>query len=122
MIHIEILKEADIDYEAGLTRFGNDKELYEEILRGFANDDTLECAREAYLNKDYRKLCELAHQAKGVTGNVGLIHSYERAVELHVLLRNENYTQDELSAIYESFEAVCSKERAAIKNALEMVD
>ncbi len=118
MIKKDILLEAGIDYEAGLTRFMNDEELYCTVLTAFIEEDACERATAAYKVKNMRGLLEAAHDAKGICGNVGLNGAYEKASALVLLLRGNIYTDDELTQSFSDFARAYGDAQNAIKAAL----
>ena len=82
-----ILDENGIDYTAGLRRFMEDRELYEEMLTAFLSDDSFSKALAAFDRKDYAALFEQAHALKGASGNLDMPQLYRAASELTEFLR-----------------------------------
>ena len=119
MINTEVLKKAGIDYQAGLTRFMDDKELYEMVLSAYVRDDLLQRARAAYDKNDRDALLHAVHEAKGSSGNADLTGVYEKACALVTLLRSNDYTDTELKDGFLQFEKAYSAMQEAIREALE---
>ena len=119
MINAEVLTKAGIDYQAGLTRFMNDPELYEAVLTAFASEDVLERAQAAYDADDREGLLRVVHEAKGSGGNAGLDRLYAEASALVSLLRGPSYTDDELAEVYQRFTAAYLSARKGIRAALQ---
>ncbi len=73
-----------IDIEDGLLRLNGNEEIYFSILKKFAHmfiDFEKEFAR-AFATKDYDKGRELAHNLKGVAGNIGAKEVFRLAMNL----------------------------------------
>ena len=83
-----ILEENGIDYTAGLRRFMEDRELYEEMLTAFLSDDSFSKALEAFGREDYTALFEQAHALKGASGNLDMPQLYRASSELTEFLRH----------------------------------
>lgn len=118
MINAELLRQAGVDYDAGLTRFMNDPELYEAVLAAFAGENTLERAQTAFQKHDCAQLLKVVHEAKGSGGNAGLDNVYTQASVLVALLRSNTYTEDELIADFRRFEKVYGEVRDGVRLAL----
>lgn len=119
MMNIELLKKAGIDYEAGLKRFLNDSELYEDVLTAFAADDLLERAQEAFRGGDRQQLLKVVHEAKGSCGNADLTNAYTEASALVTMLRSINCTDEEVAEGFKRFEETYEFVRNGIRAALD---
>ena len=97
---IRVLEEYGINYKSGLERFLGDVELYEMVLDAFLKDTTLEKAKNALEEKDYKQLFEFIHQLKGSSGSSDMIELYNASCKLVELLRNDVYDEER---IYECF-------------------
>lgn len=75
----EILKNAGIDFEKGVTRFLGDRQLFERILITFLKDATFARGKEALEQQDYNNLYERIHTLKGVAGNTDMTQLYQRS-------------------------------------------
>lgn len=118
MIKADVLNKAGIDYNAGLERFMGDPELYEMVLAAFVRDDVAKRARAAYDANDLDSLLKAVHNAKGSSGNAGLNNVYVEANALVKLLRSQDYTDDELTESFLSFEKTYLFVQTAIKAAI----
>lgn len=119
MIKAEELNKAGIDFNAGLTRFMGDSELYERVLAAFLRADTSRRARAAYDANDRETLLSVVHEVKGSSGNAGLDLLYTEASSLVKLLRSNDYTDDELTENFRRFEQNYLSAQTAIKAAIE---
>lgn len=119
MMNAEMLKKAGVNYNAGLTRFMGDRQLYERVLSIFVHDDLPQRARAAYDSDDRDTLRRIVHEAKGSSGNADLTNVYDKACALTTLLRSEDYTDDELRVGFLCFEKTYSMMQKAIKAAME---
>lgn len=118
-MNTEILKEAGIDYEAGLARFLNNISFYENVLDAFARETALDRAKAAYRSDDIPALLEAAHEVKGSSGNVGLVNVFLAAGALTALLRKGDFSKEELDTAFSSFETTYRSAQQAIRRALE---
>lgn len=118
MINANTLNSAGIDYNAELKRFMNDPALYEMVLAAFARANIAERARAAYDANDREMLFQVAHEAKGSSGNTGLNDLYAKANDLVKLLRSQDFTDDELAENFSLFERLCLSIQTAIKASL----
>lgn len=101
----DILEKNGIDYAAGLGRFMEDEELYDEMLTAFLSDDSFSKASEAFSSKDYTMLFEQAHAIKGVSGNLDMRELYRASGELSELLRHDKTpARSAVAALFEQME------------------
>lgn len=119
MINPEKLRDAGIDYDAGLERFMNDKSLYEAVLRAYIEKDIRVRAKNAFDSGNMTELMKIVHEQKGSSGNAGFSVLYKKASALVALMRSENYSQFELKETYGEFEEEYIKVFEAVKSALE---
>lgn len=84
-----ILNDAGVNYSRGLTRFLDNREVYERILIMFSNDDKLPKLIAAFENNDYQALFQLSHAIKGVSGNLDIEDLYQKSCVLTDLLRDD---------------------------------
>lgn len=68
---------ADIDYEQGLRRFSNKKELYHKYLKGFPDDPNYNGGIKAVKDHDYGMAFQYFHGLKGVAGTLGMQKLYK---------------------------------------------
>lgn len=119
MINAEKLNEVGIDYQAGLSRFMDNLELYEAVLNAFLSDNISERAQDAYENRDYETLYSVIHGVKGSSGNAGLTKLYIETSNFAALLHSKNFTEDEVIEHYNRFERAYTKTYDGIKSALQ---
>ncbi|MDY4611311.1 MAG: Hpt domain-containing protein [Sphaerochaetaceae bacterium] len=91
------LRQAGIDYEAGVRRFLGDKELYETVLTAFLADTAMERALSAFARHDRASLFASAHELKGSSGNADMTDVYATSCALVSLLRDATSTDDEIA-------------------------
>jgi len=87
MMDIETLKKAGIDYDSGIRRILDDRDLYESMLTMFLDDDHMAAAGQALAQGDYHELFEHMHALKGVCGNLDMKDCYQAASVLTELVR-----------------------------------
>ncbi len=109
----ETLIQHNIDCDAGIRRFMGDRELYEEVLAAFLEDDSLSRAESAYEQHDYMALFDQAHAIKGASGNLDMTALYVASSELTEYLRHNDAPDP--AGVSERFETM----RTAYKNAAE---
>lgn len=66
------LVKAGIDFNEGLRRFNNSKELYESFLLEFPKDQNYKGLCTALEQQDVQAAFQCAHSLKGVAGNLSL--------------------------------------------------
>lgn len=83
--------------EESLERFGNDVDLYKEILIDFLQDQSFaQKAFEKSVNdKNYEELKQLTHKLKGFVGTIGAELLYEALKNFEILLKNQNLKETE---------------------------
>lgn len=64
------LHSAGVNVNSALARLGNDKAMYEGLLRDFTRDDHFAKLCEAVAAKDINEAFSNAHALKGVAGNL----------------------------------------------------
>lgn len=101
-----VLEENGIDYAAGVRRFLEDRELYEEMLTAFLSDDSFAKASGAFEKKDYPALFEQTHALKGASGNLDMPQLYRASCELTELLRHNSAPEaGRVSELFEKMRA-----------------
>ncbi len=85
------LVEFGVDYDAALMRCVNSVPLYEMLLNSFAADLHIDDVTNAYAAKDWEALFALAHEIKGVSGNLGLTKLYRVSADVTQTLRDKRY-------------------------------
>jgi HPt (histidine-containing phosphotransfer) domain-containing protein len=99
---LKLLEEYGINYKEGIGRCLNDEKFYTQILLMFLEDGAYAEAKEAYNEKDYRKLFNAAHNLKGACGNVSMTDLYNAASKLVELLRNDDGNDEEVTLLFEN--------------------
>ena len=84
----DILKEAGIDYDEGVARFSGMNTLYEKHVRKYLQDNTFAKLDTAMKTGDYEMAFRLAHDWKGLVGNLSLHSLYEASCPFVEMLRN----------------------------------
>lgn len=113
-----ILQENGIDYAAGLRRFLEDRELYEEMLTAFLSDDSFQKASEAFCRKDYSALFDQAHALKGASGNLDMPELYRASGELTEFLRHNRAPEAaRVSELFYDMQAAYSQVAHALRAA-----
>lgn len=74
-----------------LARFLNNEQFYEDCLKSFGSDPSVQEISDAIENEEYTKAFELAHAMKGVTANLGLDPLSEAVSDLVEELRAKRY-------------------------------
>ncbi|MDD3170067.1 MAG: Hpt domain-containing protein [Eubacteriales bacterium] len=106
-MNIEKLKEAGIDYEAGLKRFANKSALYEKYLTKFFLDTSFADLGTYIAEKNTMEAFKCAHTLKGLSGNLSITSFYKLISVMVEELRNSNVESvdemyDQLAKIYDS--------------------
>lgn len=78
----QALREAGIDYDAGLRRFVGKRELYEKYLGQFVEDTHAGDAGKALEAQNYPEVLEQVHALKGLAGTLGLSSLYDISAEM----------------------------------------
>ena len=81
------LSKAGVSATEGIQRFNGDKEMYEQVLRGFADDKHLEMLCEAVERQDVKAAFAAAHSLKGIAGNLSMNRLFEDIFPLVETLR-----------------------------------
>jgi len=101
-----------LDQVAGLRRVLGRRELYQSLLRKFADGqkDAVVRMRQALAADDWSGAERLAHTLKGVAGNIGAVHVQEHAGVLEKALRDRcalHETEPLLAALEARLGALC---------------
>ncbi len=89
-----------IDIEDGLSRVRGNKGLYKRMLGMFVQSAEFAAFEEAWAERNYEKMADIAHSLKGMTGNLGLVKVYELSSKMMVEFRSGN-KNDALVAEYQ---------------------
>jgi len=117
----EILKSAGIDFEKGVARFLDDRQLYESILETFLDDDTLFRGKRSLEKEDYKDLYECVHMLKGVAGNTDMTQLYRNASALCDYLRKCGIVEkDKVISLFQEIEGTYHSVLAGIIAAKEV--
>jgi HPt (histidine-containing phosphotransfer) domain-containing protein len=96
---IEKLRDWGCDIDGAFERFLNDRDLYNECLSMFVEDENI-FELEKHINDDNQQVpFVIVHTLKGVAGNLGITPLYESLVTLCESLRVNKY--DKNSGEYE---------------------
>lgn len=107
----EILDTAD-----GLRRIGNNKDLYQMILREYRNEfkDVSAELKQAIDAQDYREAIHIVHKNKGGSGSIGAKKLSVIASELQKALPEGS--DDQIEQLYNEFDSTIRKLFAEIEN------
>ena len=117
MMNKNILHASGNDYESGVRRFLDDAQLYEEMLLEFVDDNSFIGLKEAYNEKDCKKIFQKSHALKGVVGNLDMTDLYQATYELTELLRPGDVDLSSVAPLYQKVEIAYQKVIDGIKKA-----
>ena len=118
--NVELLRQAGVDYPAGVARFMGDTALYETVLSAFLRDKTLETAQSAYRSGDQKALFDCAHEVKGSSGNTDMTALYAASCALVELLRGGGPADGgAVGVAFDRFQAAYTAARRGVRSALE---
>ena len=106
-----------INIDEGLARLQGNKTLFKRILTIFSASDAMDRLEAEFNSGNLAKAGEIAHEIKGMTGNLSLTTLYTDSADLMVILRsgvcsadrvqqcreNWNSTQDAVKEVLSSF-------------------
>lgn len=118
-MNIMKLQQAGIAYEAGLSRFLGDEELYGTVLTAFLADTTMERASSAFNRHDRAALFSCVHELKGSSGNADMTDVYQASCKLVTLLRGGGGTEDEITDGFMWLQEAYARAMAGIREASE---
>lgn len=81
------LFKAGINFNDGVERLNNDKEMYGQLLHRFLEDTHYEQFCRAMEKGDVKEAFRCAHALKGITGNLSMVKLHEDLVPLVEELR-----------------------------------
>ncbi len=87
MLSIQKLQESGVNTKEGLARCLNNEQFYFKMIKKAMSDNSIENLKSAIEANDLDKAFEIAHNLKGVTGNLALTPLYEPIAEMTDLLR-----------------------------------
>ncbi|MCI5494566.1 MAG: Hpt domain-containing protein [Lachnospiraceae bacterium] len=114
----EALISAGINYDNGLRCFAGKEALYEKYLKKFMDDKLVDTAKEALKVSDFQGALEAMHALKGETGTLGMEKLYGLCQDVVTLIRNENYTIEDVAMIVSNINQEYECMKCAVKNAL----
>ena len=82
------------DKDGALERFLGDEELYVSCLNSFVKDLEISDLEEAISKKEYKKVFEISHSIKGVSGNLGLNPIFSSSSDIVELVRKPPYPEN----------------------------
>ncbi len=88
----DISEESPVDMESAMTRFGNDKEFFKEMLREFLNyiPEQIKALEEAAKSQDAALVQKNAHSIKGAAGNLSAKKIFSVALNIENMGRNKD--------------------------------
>ena len=87
MLSIQNLKEIGVNTKEGLERCLNNEQFYLKMVKKTMEGDNVEKLKAAIEANDLDKAFEIAHNLKGVTGNLSLAPLYQPLSEMTEHLR-----------------------------------
>ena len=87
MLSIQKLQESGVNTKEGLARCLNNEQFYFKMIKKAMSDNSIENLKSAIEADDLDKAFEIAHNLKGVTGNLALTSLYEPIAEMTDFLR-----------------------------------
>jgi HPt (histidine-containing phosphotransfer) domain-containing protein len=95
------------DYVGMVERFDGNMELFEQMIRLFMKDKTMDSLRQHVNDKEYEKAFHDAHTLKGVAGNLGLTALHMEASAMTEKLRVNDTTdvEEHLAKVEEEYNA-----------------
>ena len=117
-----ILERHGINYTAGLRRFMEDEDLYNEMLTAFLADKSFAKAFDAFNKRDYSALFEQAHVLKGASGSLDMTELYQSSSELAELLRhNKEPDEASISVLFDKMQAAYYQVIDGVRGSLKAV-
>lgn len=117
-MNVKILKDAGVDYNAGLDRFVNNADLYERMLHEFIRENEFGDAETALESNDLKSFGEHIHTMKGVTGNLSITPLFEKCCLIMTLIHEgkAELIPVEAEITFELYKAVAAAIKAAEEN------
>jgi HPt (histidine-containing phosphotransfer) domain-containing protein len=108
------MKESRIlDIDTALQRIGDDKELYQEVLKIFLEDAPLQLQilNQSIEKKDFQAICDIAHSLKSATSSVGAERMKEIAsqIEQAAIKKDFSFCVEQSKKLFEEFETMKSQ-------------
>ncbi|MDL2292507.1 hypothetical protein LJC17_02830 [Acholeplasma sp. OttesenSCG-928-E16] len=104
-----------INVEEGLGRIQGNKMLYRRILSIFLTSDSFDRLDQKVREGDFQKASEVAHEIKGMTGNLALPLLYNESADLMLHLREGYYDSER----YERYKITWVKTKEAVQHVFE---
>ena len=101
----EIIEETDVivlDRQEGLKYMGNNKALYEGVLKAYfaENQEVCENLTSAVKNKRYKDAAQIVHKVKSSSGSIGAKQVFQIAMDLQKALENGS---EAIESLYPQF-------------------
>ena len=85
---LEVIQGYNVEVEAALERFLNDKEMYLKYVTEFPEEPTMDRLNKAVAAEDYDEAEKAVHALKGILNNLGFITVADEAVDMLEELRD----------------------------------
>lgn len=89
-MEVDNMNRKTIEYESGLYRFMNSKDLYDKFLKDFLFDKTFSQVKKAFEEKNLDELKNTVHTLKGISGNLSMSALYNACSEAMTYMRSKN--------------------------------
>ena len=118
MLNAEILIQGGIAFDKGVSRFLDDRALYESVLIAFLDDKTFAEASEAFVKRDLKALYIAVHTLKGASGTMDMTDLYRATCDMTDTLRaTEAPDEDKLVWQYAEISGAYERVVKAIRDA-----
>ena len=111
----KVLTECGIDYDEGLEKFLQSKDLYDGLLKDFLTDNSFDEAKIAVENKDSEGVIRTIHAMKSVTGTLCMNKLYLKCCDIVDAVRADRFADAEKS--FDEAYAMYQKIAEGIRNA-----
>lgn len=103
------LREAGVDTEGALRRFGGKSELYERFLMKFLSDENFSQIGPALSQQNWEGALMAAHTLKGVSANLGMNRLYKACSAVVDLIRADQGGQAQAAfpELEEAYRQIC---------------
>jgi len=117
---------AGLNIEDGLARVSNQEGIYRAILKTFISDfsDCIDQINMFYQNRLYEDMKRTVHNLKGVSGNIGARHVFEKCRLIEKLIQKNDFEniQKELDGLSENMTETIHAIQKIIESELKQID
>lgn len=90
MKSLQELEAYGIDIKGAMERFMNNEEMFRSFLKKLPEENVYPLLMEALKEEDVERAFQLAHQLKGILGNLSLVELYDKIFDMVEDLRKNN--------------------------------